>query len=586
MKGVREHHIAITAAIGAFAVFAFQACPTFYFWDSAELTAAIAGKGIPHPPGFPMYLIVATAVSLAIPMKTSALLPLLSSLLAAAAIGVVYSAIVRFSILSNYTRLESRLAALFGCMILCFSYSITSQATRAEVYALQFLIFAVFFLLSGDIFYSADSTYNKIRTISILYLIVGLGLANHILTAAMILPAAIMLTYRNMNRRVFALSTVSLLIPLSAYFYLMLLAQGSPAQNWGDPSTIGRLFDVVTAAEFDKSAAAFALPHIYENTSFAVELIYRQLGPLFSGLAILGMVATAILDRRRFIFLMLILICNIMSTIFNEIYYYENLDIHGYLTAGLLAAIFFGVIGLLTIIGPIKKSLKSPVVILIGIVSVAAGAVPNLGKASLSGNRSAERLARTLAAECDSGAVMFCSSYNTYFIIQALQAERIRTDIRLIHIYQLERDWYRNQLIRRFNLQSMSVDGPGPAFYRQLVNSFKDSCEILVEYDEGSAPLRNYLWPEGFLWKFKLPQFRPNEAIEDWSLDKDLARFENYLRSGMDYEELKSMAWIMRNRMQFFTDLGFDDLGNSYLDEVERLASAFDKNNASKSRGD
>ena len=559
------------------AIFAFQACPTFYFWDSAELTAAIAGKGIPHPPGFPLYLIVAAAVSQVVPLRMAMLLPLLSSFLAAVAIGVIYLAIVRFASRSNFNRSDGRWAALFGSLILCLSYSITAQATRAEVYALQLLIYAVFFLLSTDLIFTADSSNNGFRKILIIYLIIGLGLANHILTAAMLIPATVLLTYRKMNSKRLALSVLSLMIPLTAYFYLMLLARNSPTQNWGDPSTIDRLIDVVTAAEFDKSAAAFALPHIYENSSFALDLIYRQLGPIFSALAFLGLITAAIRDRRCFIFLSLILLGNIMSTIFNEIYYYENLDIHGYLTAGLISAAFFGVRGLLAIGGYFRGRVKSLVILLIGTAGVAIGAAPHIGKASLSGNISAERLARTLAAECDTGAILFCSSYNTYFIIQALQAEHFRPDIRLIHVYQLERDWYRNQLIRRFNLQSARENDSGQAFYRQLINSFKDSCEILVEYDEFSAPLCNYLWPEGFLWTFKSTQFRPNDVNETWSPDKDMAGFENYLRSGTDYEELKSMAWILRNRMQFFADLGYEDLANGYLAEVDRLAAAFEK---------
>lgn len=585
MSGVREHHIAAIIAVAAAAVFIFQACPTFYFWDSAELTAAVAGKGVPHPPGFPLYLIAATAVSLVVPLKAATYLPLFSSILAAVAIGVIYLAMVRFAGRLNFNRSESRLAALFGSLILCLSYSITAQATRAEVYALQMLIYAAFFLLSADLIFADDSLKNGLRKISIIYLLIGLGLANHILTAAMLLPATVWLTYKKMNAKRLALSALSLIIPFTAYFYLMLLARSSPTQNWGDPATIDRLIKVITAAEFDKSAAAFALPHIYENTSFAVNLIYRQLGPIFSAMAILGLLSAAMRDRRSFGFFILILLGNIMSTIFNEIYYYENLDIHGYLTAGLISAAFFGIRGLLTAGRYFSGRIKSAVILLIGTAGVIIGAVPHLGKASLSGDVSAERLARTLAAECDTGAILFCSSYNTFFIIQALQAEQYRTDIRLIHVYQLERDWYRNQLLKRFNLQPARAGDSAPAFYRQLINSFKDSCEILVEYDEFSAPLRNYLWPEGFLWKFKSAQFHPNEVNEAWSPDKDLAGFENYLKSGTDYEELKSMAWMLRNRMQFFADLGYVDLANSYLAEVDRLAAAFAKN-VSKSRGD
>jgi hypothetical protein len=56
---MKKLYFPLTVFVASFVYYANQACPTFYFWDSAELTAAVLGNGIPHPPGFPALLLLA-----------------------------------------------------------------------------------------------------------------------------------------------------------------------------------------------------------------------------------------------------------------------------------------------------------------------------------------------------------------------------------------------------------------------------------------------------------------------------------------------------------------------------------------------
>jgi hypothetical protein len=48
------------AAVGALAlvVYALGACPTIYVGDSGELVAAVDTLGIPHPSGYPLYVLL------------------------------------------------------------------------------------------------------------------------------------------------------------------------------------------------------------------------------------------------------------------------------------------------------------------------------------------------------------------------------------------------------------------------------------------------------------------------------------------------------------------------------------------------
>jgi hypothetical protein len=119
----------------------------------------------------------------------------------------------------------------------------------------------------------------------------------------------------------------------------------------------------------------------------------------------------------------------------------------------------------------------------------------------------------------------------------------------------------------------MSNDGIG--FYRYLMNTYKDSSEIYIEYDERSSPLHKYLWPEGMLMKFKIEQFNPEKLDHEKFFKEDIRRFEDYCKNGTDYEEFKSMIWFIHNRGLFFKTHGQESLAGMYFEKIEELTLNF-----------
>ena len=57
MRG-RDRIGATLLGIGVFAVYAAGACPTIYVGDSGELVTAVHLLGIPHPTGYPLYVLL------------------------------------------------------------------------------------------------------------------------------------------------------------------------------------------------------------------------------------------------------------------------------------------------------------------------------------------------------------------------------------------------------------------------------------------------------------------------------------------------------------------------------------------------
>lgn len=53
--------LALAAAAAVFALYAFTLGPTTWFWDTSEYIATAHMMGVPHPPGNPLFVLLARA---------------------------------------------------------------------------------------------------------------------------------------------------------------------------------------------------------------------------------------------------------------------------------------------------------------------------------------------------------------------------------------------------------------------------------------------------------------------------------------------------------------------------------------------
>lgn len=574
----RDYFISIGLGIVSFLYYFWQACPSFYFWDSAELATAIACRGIPHPPGFPLYLLTAGMLDSVLPVDSGRTTTLFSVLCVSVSAGLFYLCIMKLLNFILNTSWPSRFFALVATFALVLSYSLSTQATRAEVYALNFFIFSLVLFFISNLFISPQNPFKKKRNFILALYLVGLGLANHHFTVVLLLPAIFYLGFKEKFRlSIIVTAVVSVLFPLSIYLLLVIYASRQPDLSWGNPTNLAALIDVFTLKGFTRSLEFFKPGHLLENFVFDISLLFRQAGPVLALFAIIGLVVTVKMNRRLFFFLGAILLFNLISTIFNETYYYENMDIHGYLLFSIAVVMIFSAIGLGYTALWIGKKYGAVVLLTAGLLAVAIPGYANFKSADLSGNYSAKELSIKLVDECSQDALLVTSSYNTYFIIKAIQnVYGYRKDLKVFNVYLFDRRWYRDYTSDRFKMKypdSMSNDGMG--FYRYLMNTYKNSSEIYVEYDEKSSPLRDYLWPEGFLLKFKVEKFNSEKLGNEKFFKEDIRRFENYCKNGIDYEEFKSMIWFIRNRGLFFKAHGQENLAGKYFERIEELALSF-----------
>jgi uncharacterized membrane protein len=79
-------------ALGA--LYAASAAPGVTWWDAGEFIAAVHTLGIPHPPGTPLYILVAHAWSMLLPGVDTATATNLLSVVCTAAAGAAIAALV------------------------------------------------------------------------------------------------------------------------------------------------------------------------------------------------------------------------------------------------------------------------------------------------------------------------------------------------------------------------------------------------------------------------------------------------------------------------------------------------------------
>lgn len=209
--------------------------PLFIYWqsaarviqleDSAEFVTAALTWGIPHPSGYPLYVLLAGLWSQLVGWSP-VIVNLLSGLLAALASWLVYKS----------TRLwqVEPLLALAASWLLAGWTGFWSQSVVAEVYTLYV------FLLSA-IIYSA-ARFNKDKIVGWLYLIFGLaGLsASAHLLAVWLWPILLVYYYRDLiiiklNQKIKVI--IFFILGLVPYLYLPWRAAQNPLLNWGRPDS-------------------------------------------------------------------------------------------------------------------------------------------------------------------------------------------------------------------------------------------------------------------------------------------------------------------------------------------------------------
>ncbi len=294
--------MAVIAALVAFVVYVLTAARTATWLhsgaDSGELTTAAFTLGIPHPPGYPLYTMIAAGFA-RLPIGEPAFgVALLSALAGAGAVFMLARAgsalLENFDVsgdanLSKANATNTPFAVEFipplAALAFGFAPLFWSQATIPEVYTLNLFFVSVILW--------ACVTNSRLR-VYIAALAFGLGMAHHLLIVLMLPGAFIALQPKWRDAR----AIVLLLAPLLFYSYLPLTALGNPPVNWGDPVTPERFLWLVTAAQYRPYLFGVDEPEAFSRFAFAARSLLDQFTLVGLALLLWGVIQLA-LERTR-----------------------------------------------------------------------------------------------------------------------------------------------------------------------------------------------------------------------------------------------------------------------------------------------
>ncbi|HLB24736.1 MAG TPA: DUF2723 domain-containing protein, partial [Nitrospirota bacterium] len=271
--------------LGSFALYLVTLAPGVTFWDSGELIAASHALGIPHQPGYPLYCLIGKASSF-VPFGAVAYrYNLLSALLSALAVYVVYLALAEIITRCEPSppgplpaptlpspaggegkrkgphvgegREHMSLAAVFAAALAPVRI-FWSQAVVAEVYAANALIIASLVLAYAR---ALSGSLSPRRYFALSGLLFGLGVISHA-SLVLYLPALVLgwalLPHPQGSRLKSALVGMFFIgLGLSVYLYLPVRAAALPAVNLGHPDTLARFVSVVKWGQYLRSEIFF-----------------------------------------------------------------------------------------------------------------------------------------------------------------------------------------------------------------------------------------------------------------------------------------------------------------------------------------
>ncbi len=134
-----DFRAAMAAGLLALLVYGYTLAPTVTGEDSGELIGAAWALGVPHPPGYPVWTLLAHAFTWIPFGSVGWRVNLLSAVCAAGTVSLL--------VLIGITVTRSRLASFAAAMIFAFSRVFWEQAMIAEVYALNTFFMALLLLI-------------------------------------------------------------------------------------------------------------------------------------------------------------------------------------------------------------------------------------------------------------------------------------------------------------------------------------------------------------------------------------------------------------------------------------------------------
>ncbi|MDX1520729.1 MAG: DUF2723 domain-containing protein [Anaerolineae bacterium] len=419
--------------------------------DSGDFAAAVAVGGVPHPSGYPTYLLLARVFTQLPVGDVAYRLNLLSA--GCAALAIIGVGLVIYHTLHTTLPHPASLGAnasqqrlLAACavaasLVFAFSDIFWSQAVITEVYTLN-TFFAVVLLLAT----LHLNVSNQRWLVPAIFFIAGLSLGNH-LSIVLFLPGLLWLFKAGWHWKLAINAGLAFFVGLSAYLIIPLRAAAVPPVNWAGAANLPDLIWLVSAAPYRHFV--FALPWAFVPARIAAEGLLVTTAFLGWGVPVglIGLWTMLHRDRR-------LAAGSITSFLLLSVYAigYNTTDSYVYLLPAL--RLFSGWIGWGLFFGSrwLLTNLKMPpwlsnrvwlALLLLPLMSLSI----NFADQDISRDREALTYATENLQQVQPDALIIADNDpHTFALWYGLYGLKLRPDTAVIHIDLLEYAWYQATL--------------------------------------------------------------------------------------------------------------------------------------------
>ncbi|MEW6680555.1 MAG: DUF2723 domain-containing protein [bacterium] len=307
----------------SFGVYLHTLSPTVTSGDVGDHIVCAWLLSIPHPTGYPFYMILSHLFCL-VPIGNLAYrMNFLSALFASLSVMLLFFSGRKLNL---NTFLSCFSSFLFG-----FSWVFWSQVLVAEVYTLNiFFISLILFLLLN---------FKERKSPLLLGFLFGIGLSHH-LSISFIIPGTILFIIMSNKRKLFEIKTIGLallflIIGLLLWLYLLIASLDNPYLAWGSIKGIKDLFYFASGREFTQHH----LLNFYSKDE--IKWFFYLLLDQFLFLFLIGLFGLFCIAKKRFRLFAFFFITIVINLIFAFHYHIYDIEVY-YLSTFFILSLLIG----------------------------------------------------------------------------------------------------------------------------------------------------------------------------------------------------------------------------------------------------
>jgi hypothetical protein len=229
------------AALCVFVLYLATLSPTTALWDTSEYIAAARVLGLPHPPGNPLFVLIAHSFGLLpIPVSYAARINILAALCSSIAAGAWFVLIDFVLVRGGVPVVRRRMCAAAGVIVGASAFTVWNQSVVNEkVYTISLALFAIITLLMLRWLDGESERRNNTRLVAIAFLL-GAGYAIH--PAGLLPGLAVVVTVASRRWRKFLQPRLVLavfgafMLGVTPFIFEPIRAAQAPSMNEGAPT--------------------------------------------------------------------------------------------------------------------------------------------------------------------------------------------------------------------------------------------------------------------------------------------------------------------------------------------------------------